>query len=63
MHGISFQLHSTTLDWSIGLIPEFRFHLTNSPILRLDQIPKPLYFFLKKSRFSDLRKKGKNWSN
>ena len=57
-----FLLHSITLDWSIGLIPEFRFHLTNSPISRLDQTPKPPYFFLTKSRFSDLQKKGKIWS-
>ena len=62
MHVMPFLLHSITLDWSIGLILEFRFHLTNSPISRLDQTPKPLYFFLKKSRFSDLRKKGKIWS-
>ena len=62
MHVMPFLLHSITLDWSIGLIPEFRFHLTNSSISRLDQTPKPLYFFPKKSRFSDLRKKGKIWS-
>jgi len=57
-----FLLHSITLDWSIGLIPEFRFHLTNSLISILDQTPKPLYFSPKKSRFSELGKKGKNWS-
>ena len=61
VHVMPFLLHSITLDWSIGLISEFRFHLTNSPISRLGQTPKPLYFFLKKSRFSDLRKKGKIW--
>ena len=61
-HVMSFLLHSITLDWSIGLIPEFRFHLTNSLILVLDQNPKPLYFSPKKSRFSELGKKGKNWS-
>ena len=62
VHVMPFLLHSITLDWSIGLIPEFWFHLTNSPISRLDQTPKPLYFFLKKSRFSELGKKGKIWS-
>ena len=62
VHVMPFLLHSITLDWSIGLIPEFWFHLTNSQISRLDQTPKPLYFFLKKSRFSELGKKGKNWS-
>ena len=63
VHVMPFLLHSITLDWSIGLIPEFWFHLTNSPISRLDQTPKPLYFPPKKSRFSELGKKGKNWSN
>ena len=58
-----FLLHSITLDWSIGLIPEFRFHLTNSLRSRLDQSPKKLsetfYFSPRKSRFSELGKRAK----
>ena len=61
-YALPIAFHNFGRDWSIGLIPECRFHLTNSPISILDRTPKPLYFFLRKSRFSELGKKGKNWS-
>ena len=59
MHIMPFLLHSITLDWSIGLMPEFRVHLTNSPISRMDQTPKPLIFFPSKSRFQTCEKGAK----
>ena len=40
-------LHSITVDWSIGLIPEFWFHLTNSPISIFNVGPNsqtPIFF-------------------
>ena len=59
VHVMPFLLHSITLDWSIGLIPEFRFHLTNSPISRLDQTPKPLYFPPRNHDFQSWEKRAK----